>query len=92
MGSRGRSIVEQYDQKLSEATRRGADERNRLRLEGAGHEREVLGRARAEMQAALEAARKKIAADTVTGRAALAAEAAPLARQVAKKILGREVA
>ncbi len=92
MSGKARSIVEDYDQKLVEAKRRGNEERNKLALEGIAHEREVLGRARAEVQGALGSARKKIAADTATGRAALAAEAAPIARQVVKKVLGREVA
>lgn len=92
MGDKAKAIVDDYDRKLAEATRRGNDERNKLRLEATAREREVLGKARAESQAALESARKKIAADTTTGRAALAGEAAPLARKIASKALGRELA
>jgi F-type H+-transporting ATPase subunit b len=92
MGDKARAIVEDYDQKLAAAKRRGADERNVLQKEATQRERELLGKARAESQAALEAARKKIATDTTTSRAALAAEATALARKVASKALGREVA
>ncbi len=92
MGGKARAIVEDYEQKLAEAKRRGNEERNKLSIEGTTHERELLGRARAEVQTALEGARKKIAADTATGRASLAAEAAPIARQVAQKMLSREIA
>jgi F-type H+-transporting ATPase subunit b len=92
MGDEGRHIVEDYDRKLAEAKRKGNTERDRLRQEGVVHEREVLGKARAQVQGALDTAQKKIVADTATGRVALAAEATPLARKVASKILGREVA
>ena len=91
MGEKARHIVEDYDKKLADAKRRGNDERNKLRQEGVAHEREVVGKARAEIHNALGAATKKIVADTATGRAALAAEAAPLARKVAGRILGREI-
>jgi F-type H+-transporting ATPase subunit b len=92
MGDKSRAIVEDYDQKLAAAKRRGADERNKLQQEATARERELIGAARNESQSALEVARKKIVADTATGRAALQNEAATLARKVASKALGREVA
>jgi len=92
MGDDSRHIVEDYDRKLAEAKRRGNAERDKLRQEGVVHEREVLGKARAQVQGALDAAQKKIAEDTAKGRVELAAQAGPLAHEVAKKLLGREVA
>jgi F0F1-type ATP synthase membrane subunit b/b' len=92
MGEQARAIVEDYDQKLTAAKRRGADERNKLQKEATARERELLGKARADVQTALDSARRKIAADTETGRAAMTAEAGQLARKVASKALGREVA
>lgn len=92
MGDKARAIVEDYDKRFAEAKKRGNDERNKLRLEATAHEREVIGKARAEVQTALDGARAKIAADVASGKAALAAEAAPLAKKVAAKALGREVA
>ena len=91
MGDRARTIVEDYDKKLEEAKRRGAEERAKLRQDGVAHEREVVGHARAEVQSAIDAARKRIIADTATGQAALAAEAGPLAQKIVGKILGRQV-
>ena len=91
MADKARSIVEDYDKKLVEAKRRGGEERNKLRQEGVAHEREVVGHARAEVQSAIDAARKRIIADTTTGRASLSSEAGPLARKIVGKILGREV-
>ena len=92
MGDQSRAIVEDYDQKLAAAKRRGADERNKLQKEATARERELVGKARQETQTALEAARKKIVADTAVGSAALKNEGLALARQVASKALGREVA
>jgi F-type H+-transporting ATPase subunit b len=92
MGEQARSIVEDYDQKLTAAKRRGAEERNKLQKEATARERELVGKARSDAQSTLEAARKKIAADTETGRAAMTTEATQLARKVASKALGREVA
>lgn len=91
MSDKARAIVEDYEKKLEEAKRRGAEERNKLRQEGVAHEREVVGHARAEVQSAIDAARKRIIADTATGQAALASEAGPLARKIVSKVLGREV-
>lgn len=91
MGDKARAIVEDYDRKLEEAKRRGAEERAKLRQEGVAHEREVVGHARAEVQSAIDAARKRIIADTATGQAALASEAGPLAQKIVGKILGRQV-
>ena len=81
-----------YDAKLTKARLRGAEERARLRGEGAVYERQVLGAARDESQKALDAARGRIAADAGTAREKLAAESTSLARQIVKKILGREAA
>ena len=71
---------------------RGAEERARLRGEGAIYERQVLGAARDESQKALDAARGKISGDAGAARDQLAAESTALARQIVKKILGREAA
>jgi F-type H+-transporting ATPase subunit b len=92
MGEDARAIVGDYDRKFADAKRRGADERNQLHLEGTARERELVGKSRAESQTAIDAARKQIVAETEAGRTALTAEAAPLARAIASKVLGREVA
>jgi F-type H+-transporting ATPase subunit b len=92
MGEEARAIVDDYDRKLADAKRRGADERNKLHLEGTARERELVGKSRAESQTAVDAARKQIVTETQAGRTALAAEAGPLAREIASKVLGREVA
>jgi F-type H+-transporting ATPase subunit b len=92
MESRASKMVADYDAKLMRARQRGTEERARLRAEGATHERQVLGVARDEAHRSLEEARKQIQADASKASVALQAEAKVLARQMAKKVLGREVA
>ena len=92
MQERARATNADYDAKLTRERLRGADERAKLRGEGAIYERQVLGAARDESQKTLDAARGKIAADADQARAKLAAESSTLAKQIVKKILGREAA
>jgi len=92
MQARARATNADYDVKLTKARQRGAEERARLRGEGAVYERQVLGAARDESQKVLDAARAKIAADAAAARDKLAAESTGLARQIVRKILGREAA
>jgi F-type H+-transporting ATPase subunit b len=92
MKERARSIVASYDTKLTAAKVRGAEERQRLRSEGAVQERQVLGRARDDAQKTLDGARAKIIDEATAARTQLERESAALAQQIVKKILGREVA
>jgi F-type H+-transporting ATPase subunit b len=92
MQERARAVNADYDANLTRARQRGAEERQRLRSEAAGYERQVLGAARDESQKALEGARAKIAAEASAARDKLAAESSTMARQIVTKILGREVA
>ena len=92
MQERAQKTNADYDAKLTKARLRGAEERARLRGEGVVYERQVLGAARDEAQKVLEAARAKIAGDAGAARDKLTAESTALAKQITKKILGREVA
>jgi len=92
MESRAGKMVSDYDAKLTRARQRGAEEKTRLRTEGAAHERQVLGAARDQAGKTLDQARAKVQADTQKARTTLQAEAGILAKQMAKKVLGREVA
>jgi F-type H+-transporting ATPase subunit b len=91
MQERARQVGADYDAKLTRARQRGADERQKLRAEGAIYERQVLGAARDESQKSLEQARGKIGTEATSAREKLTAEATSLARQIVKKILGREI-
>ena len=92
MQERAQKTNADYDAQLTRARLRGAEERARLRGEGAIHERQVLGAARDESQKQLDAARGKITADADKARQALTVESTALAKQIVKKILGREAA
>ena len=92
MQERARQTNADYDAKLTKARQRGAEERARLRGEGAIYERQVLGAARDESQKTIDAARGKINADAGAARDKLGAESSALAKQIVKKILGREAA
>jgi F-type H+-transporting ATPase subunit b len=92
MQERARHTNADYDAGMTKARLRGAEERARLRGEGAIYERQVLGAARDESQKVLESARAKIAGDADAAREKLTVESTALAKQIAKKILGREVA
>jgi F0F1-type ATP synthase membrane subunit b/b' len=92
MDGRVQAIIGDYDTKLSAAKLRGNEERQRLRTEGAIHERQVLGKARDEAQRALEGARGKISSEASAARVKLEAESTTLAKDIVKKVLGREVA
>jgi F0F1-type ATP synthase membrane subunit b/b' len=56
------------------------------------YERQVLGAARDESHKALEQARTQVQTQAATAKKTLETQASVLARQMAKKILGREVA
>src|SRR5262249_2291209 len=92
MESRAAKMVADYDAKLPRAKQRGGEERARLRSEGAARERQLLGAARDEAGRVLDDARQSIAKQTEAARTTLAGEANVLAKQMARKILGREVA
>ena len=92
MEERARAIVTDYDARLGRAKQRGADERARVRSEAAARERQILGAARDEAGKSLDEARGKISGDAKTARAQLEAQSQALARTMAKKIIGREVA
>jgi F-type H+-transporting ATPase subunit b len=92
MQERARQTNADYDAKLTKARQRGGEERATLRGQAAIYERQVLGAAREESQKALEGARAKISGEATAARDTLTKESAALARQIAVKILGREVA
>jgi F-type H+-transporting ATPase subunit b len=92
MQERASAIIADYEQKLIRAKQRGAEERLKLRAEGQAYEREVLGRARAIGQKALEEARQRAESQREAARKQLAVETQVTASRIAARVLGREVA
>jgi F-type H+-transporting ATPase subunit b len=81
-----------YDKKLAVARSRANEEGRKVRAEGLAHEKDVTDRARTQAQQAIDEATAKMRTDTEAARAQLMPQAEALARQIASKLLGREVA
>ena len=81
-----------YQKSLAVARDKAGDEGRKVRLEAAAHEREATDKARAEAQKSIDEAQTKMRADTEAARATLLPQADALAKKIASKLLGREVA
>lgn len=92
MSAKSRALTEKYDRRVAETKAKAADERAKLRSTAATREHEILDAARTKAQAAQGAARKQIQEQAAAAKAQLEVEAAALAKVVAKRVLGREVA
>lgn len=85
-------IVQTYEAALEKVRRAASEEREKLRAEGAKLEAEILEEARAEVAGIVESGKARIAAEASTVRAELFARADEIARDVASRVAGREVA
>jgi len=81
-----------YETKLAAARSRAGEEQRKVRADAAQYERETTEAARATATKALDEAQAKVRKDTDAARAQLLPQAATLARAMASRILGREVA
>jgi F-type H+-transporting ATPase subunit b len=91
MQERAQGMMNDYEARLLEAKRHGADERRKLRGEGEAYEREVLARAREVGQKALGEAMATANAQRDAARTRLLADAQTIGRQIASRVLGRQV-
>ena len=92
MSAQADAQLADYEQKLAGARSRAQEERRNLRAEAGAHEREVLDKTRVEAADALNKAQADIASQTEKARTELAPRADEIARAMASKLLGREVA
>ena len=69
-----------------------ADEQRKVRAEANKHEQDVTDRSRKAAQSALETATTRVRSETEAARVELATRADAIAKQMAKQLLGREVA
>ena len=81
-----------YEKELAMARDRASEEGRKIRLEGIAQEQKVTAAARAEAQAAIDAATATMRRETDAARAQLMPQAQALARTISAKLLGREVA
>ncbi len=81
-----------YEKQLASARSRANEAGRKVRAEATTHEKDVTDKARAETQTSIDQATAKMRAETEAARLQLLPQANVLARQIASKLLGREVA
>jgi len=81
-----------YEKQLGVARNRANEEGRKVRAEAVTHEREVTDKARATAQTAIDEAQAKMRGETEAARGQLMPQADAIAKQIASKLLGREVA
>lgn len=81
-----------YQKQLAVARDRANDEGRKVRAEAAANERDATEKARTAAQAAINEAQQKMRAETEAARGQLMPQADALAKSIASKLLGREVA
>jgi F-type H+-transporting ATPase subunit b len=81
----------EYEQICAAAREAGGAERDKIRAEGVRRESELLGQVRAATAMTLEQGRGAIASEAKTARAELKSAATSLGRELASRVLGREV-
>jgi len=80
-----------FDAELRRVRGTSGEERERLRAEGQELERKLLDRVRAETQALVTEAKVRLESEARVARAELEAQRGELARDIASRVLGREV-
>lgn len=80
-----------FENELRKVRGASGEERDRLRAQGQDLERKLLETVRAETQATLDTAKAQLDVEAQTARQRLDASRGDLAREIASKVLGREV-
>ena len=91
MSAQADASLASYEKQLGAARSRANEEGRKVRSEAAAHEREVTDQARASAQKAIDEATAKMRQETDAARLQLLPQANTLAKQIASKLLGREV-
>ena len=81
-----------FEKSLATARDRAAEEGRKVRTEAAAHEKEVTEKARAAALKALDEAQSKVRTETDAARNQLMPQADAIAKSIATRVLGREVA
>jgi F-type H+-transporting ATPase subunit b len=80
-----------YESSMQQARTAGNAERDKLRAEGTKTENEILAKVRATTTQTLDDGRKRLAEELLSVRASLKADAKGLAKELAGRVLGRQV-
>jgi F-type H+-transporting ATPase subunit b len=81
----------EYDGVMSKARAEGTAEREKLRAEGLRKENDLLTKVRAEVQKTVDEAREATKKEADATRAALAPDTQTIAKDLAARLLGRDV-
>ncbi len=81
----------EFQDQMGKAQAQGNAERERLRAEGMKAENDVLAKVRAETAAFLTEGRKKAQEELTHARAQIRAQSQDMGKQLASRVLGREV-
>jgi F-type H+-transporting ATPase subunit b len=92
MSAQADAKLAEYEKQLATARNRANDEGRKVRAEATAHEKDVTDKARAATQKAIDEATAKMRAETDAARLQLLPQAETLAKKIASKLLGREVA
>jgi F-type H+-transporting ATPase subunit b len=87
-----RDQEERHEEELAGARQSAAQEKASLLAEAKRVESEVLDKARTEASSIVDDVRASVEKEAVEVRAAIRTQMAPLARSIAQKLLGRQVA
>ncbi len=85
------AMMAKYEEELVEVRRTAGAERDKLRVEGQKKEQAILSKVREQTNAMVDEGKAKIAKDGAALSAELATSAQTLAREMASRVLGREV-
>ena len=88
---RSAKALAEYERALDKARAAGAAERDMIRADALKREAELMGTVRAQTASTLEAGRAAMANEAATARAQLQRDATMLGREMASRVLGREV-
>jgi F-type H+-transporting ATPase subunit b len=91
MDERAGEILRRYETELDTVRRAAAEERERLRAEGQRLEAQIVAEARADVAKMLEQGKVRLDSERRANRAELAAKTQEIAREIAARVLGREV-
>ncbi|HUQ07599.1 MAG TPA: ATP synthase F0 subunit B [Kofleriaceae bacterium] len=92
MNAEAEAKLADYEHKLTSARNKAAEETRAVRAEASKHEQEVTDKSRKAAMEAMNTAATKVKSETEAARAELALRADAIAKQMAKQLLGREVA
>jgi F-type H+-transporting ATPase subunit b len=92
MSAQADAKLADYEAQLARARATANEEGRKVRAQAAADEKQVTDASRAEAQKAIDEATSKMRAETDAARLQLLPQANTLARQLASKLLGREVA